>query len=210
MAEFTLQCFAESGNSYKVALMLTLCGAEWEPKRIGFFAGETRSETFRHQNVMGEAPVFVHHRGDGDFTLSQSGAILTYLSRHFGRFGHTSEAEEYEILRWILFDNHKLSSYSATERFMRHFRKKAGDPAAEFIYARAKDAWKILDAHLGRREWVAAPHPTIADLSLCGYLFWPDQLDVDWNNYPAIGRWLDRIRNLPGWASPEALMPSAL
>lgn len=210
MAEFTLHSFSESGNSYKVALMLTLCGADWQPKRVAFFGGETRTEAFRGVNVMGEAPVLVHHRAEGDFTLSQSGAILIYLSRLFGRFGHETEAEEYEILRWVLFDNHKLTSYTATERFMRHFRNKAGDPAAEFIYSRAKDAWKILAQHLATRDWVAASRPTIADLSLCGYLFWPEQIDVDWNEYPAIERWLGRIRNLPGWASPEALMPSGL
>lgn len=208
MAEFTLYCFAESGNSYKAALMLQLCGADWEPRGVEFFKGETRGEDYRAINVMGEAPILVHHRDGGDFTLSQSGAILIYLARHFGRFGHETEAEEFEILRWILFDNHKLTSYTATERFMRHFRGKAGDPAAEFVYARAKDAWAVLNTHLDGREWVAAMHPTIADLSLCGYLFWPKEIDVDWAGYPAIGAWLERIRNLPGWASPEALMPS--
>lgn len=208
MSEFTLYCFAESGNSYKVALMLQLCGADWKPRGVEFFKGETRTDDYRAVNVMGEAPVLVHHRPDGDFTLSQSGAILIYLSRHFGRFGHKSEAEEYEILRWILFDNHKLTSYTATERFMRHFRKKVGDPAAEFIYTRAKDAWKILDAHLTGRDWVAADRPTIADLSLCGYLFWPEQIDADWTEYPSIKAWLERVRSLEGWASPEALMPT--
>jgi glutathione S-transferase len=208
MNEFTLHCFAESGNAYKAALMLQLCGAEWEPKRIEFFKGATRSDEFRATNIMGEAPVMVHHRAGGDFTLSQSGAILIYLSRHFGRFGHETEAEEYEILRWILFDNHKLSSYTATERFMRHIRKKIGDPAAEFMYARAKDAWKILATHLEGRDWAAADRPTIADLSLCGYLFWPEQIDADWSEYPSIQAWLHRIRSLDGWAAPEALMPS--
>ena len=208
MSEFTLQGFAESGNAYKVALMLTLCGADWQPRGVEFFKGETRSPGFRAVNVMGEAPVLVHHRADGDFTLSQSGAILVYLARKLGRFGHESEAEEFEILRWILFDNHKLSSYTATERFMRHFRGKAGDPAAEFIFGRAKEAWKVLDTHLASREWVAADRPTIADLSLCGYLFWADQIGADWSDYPAVGAWLDRIRNLPGWAAPEALLPS--
>ncbi len=214
MAEFTLYCFSESGNSYKVALMLALCGADWEPKGVKFFGGETRLPEYRAVNVMGEAPVLVHHRPDGpnggDFTLSQSGAILIYLSRHFGKFGHQTEAEEYEILRWILFDNHKLTSYTATERFMRHFRGKAGDPAAEFIYSRAQDAWKILDTHLTGREWVAASRPTIADLSLCGYLFWPQQIAADWSDYPAVSAWLERIKALPGWAMPEDLMPSGM
>ena len=208
MTEFTLQSFAESGNAYKAALMLKLCGADWEPKRVDFFKGETRTEAYRALNVMGEAPVLVHRRIDGDFTLSQSGAILTYLARHLRKFGHETEAEEFEILRWILFDNHKLTSYSATARFMRFFQKKLEDPAAEFIYQRAKGAWKVLDTHLATRDWVAAGRPTLADLSLCGYLFWPEQIGADWSEYPAVARWLDRIRNLPGWASPEELMPS--
>ena len=208
MSEFTLHCFAESGNAYKVALMLQLCGADWQPHRVAFFGGETRTPEFRDMNVMGEAPVLVHHRAGGDFSLSQSGAILTYLSRHFGRFGHENEREEFEILRWILFDNHKLTSYTATARFIRHLRGKPEDPAAMFLYKRAIDNWAVLEAHLAGRDWVAAPRPTIADLSLCGYLFWPDQIGADWNDYPALAGWLQRIRDLPGWAAPEALMPS--
>jgi glutathione S-transferase len=210
VAEFTLYGFSESGNAYKTALMLQLCGADWEVRRVGFFGGETRTPEYRAVNVRGEAPVLVHHRPDGDFTLSQSGAILVYLARHFGRFGHETEAEEFEILRWILFDNHKLTSYTATERFMRHFQKKLDDPAAEFIYARAKGAWKILDTHLTGREWVAAGRPTIADFSICGYLFWPGEIGADWSQYPAIAAWLDRVEALPGWAPPEKLMPSGM
>jgi len=159
MPEFTLYGFSESGNAYKAALMLELCGADWAVERVAFFSGETRTPEYRELNVMGEAPVLVHHRKDGDFRLSQSGSILVYLSRHFGRFGHEMEAEEYEILRWILFDNHKLTSYSATARFMRHMQKKFDDPAALFIHARARNAWKVLDTHLVGREWVAAERP---------------------------------------------------
>lgn len=208
MAEFTLYSFSESGNAYKVALMLELCGADWQPRGVQFFKGETRDPEFREQNVMGEVPVLVHHHPHGERTLTQSGAILHYLASHIGRFGAESEPEKYEILRWILFDNHKLTGYTATARFLMHFQKKAGDPAADFLYARAKGAWKVLDQHLADREWVAAPRPTIADLSLCGYLFWPEQIGADWNDYPAVKAWLDRVRNLPGWAPPEALMPS--
>jgi glutathione S-transferase len=210
MPDFTLYGFSESGNAYKAALMLELCGADWKVERVAFFSGETRTPEYREMNVMGEAPVLVHHRKDGDFRLSQSGSILVYLSRHFGRFGHESEAEEYEILRWILFDYHQLTTYSATARFMRHMQKKVDDPAALFIHARAKNAWKVLDTHLADREWVAAKRPTIADLSLCGYLFWPEQLDANWNEYPHIRDWLARIRALPGWAMPERLMPSGM
>jgi glutathione S-transferase len=49
----------------------------------------------------------------------------------------------------------------------------------QFFHARAVGAWKVLDAHLKGRDFVVAGHPTIADLSLCGYLFWPDQIGMD-------------------------------
>jgi glutathione S-transferase len=70
-------------------------------------------------------------------------------------------------------------------------------------------AMKILNGWLADRKWVAADRPTIADLSISGYLFWPQDVGVNWEEYPAIGAWLERIRNLDNWAPPEALLPSA-
>lgn len=210
MSDFTLDCFLESGNAYKAALMLELCDAGWTPRRVAFFTGQTRSEEFRALNVMGEVPVLTHHKGGGDLVLSQSGAILDYLSREFDRFGPANEDERREILRWLFWDNHKLTSYVATFRFMNHFQKKTDDPVTKFFQARAVTAWKVLETHLDGRDFVACGHPTIADLSICGYLFWPDQIGMDHAAYPHIAAWLDRIAGLPGYKRPEQLMPSGI
>ena len=210
MAEFTLDCFMESGNAYKVALMLELAGARWTPRRVAFFTGQTRSPDFRAMNVMGEVPVLTHHRAEGDLVLSQSGAILDYLSRELDRFSPANEDERREILRWLLWDNHKLTSYVATYRFMSLFQKKTDDPVTQFFHARAVNAWKVLEAHLEGRDFVVSGHPTIADLSICGYLFWPDQIGMDLAAYPNIAAWLDRIASLPGFKRPEDLMPSGM
>jgi glutathione S-transferase len=209
MAEFTLYGFSESGNSYKNALMLSLCRADWEIVRVAYFSGETRRNDFREMNVMGEAPVLVHHRKTGDLTLSQSGVILHYLADELGKFRPETEEEKREVLRWILFDNHKLTSYTATARFRLHFMKlPSDDPVTEFLMTRMKGAYDVLNAHLAGRDWLAAGRPTIADLSLCGYLFWPEHFGIDWADYPNIAAWLSRIRALDGWAMPEDLMPS--
>lgn len=210
MTDFTLDCFWESGNAYKAALMLELCGADWAPRRVAFFSGQTRSADFRALNIMGEVPVMTHHKVDGDVVLSQSGSILDYLSREFDRFGPANEDERREILRWLLWDNHKLTSYTGTARFMGHFQKKTDDPVTQFLQARAANAWKVLETHLDGRDFVATGHPTIADLSLCGYLFWPDQIGMDLEAYPNIAAWLDRIAALPGYKRPEELMPSGI
>jgi glutathione S-transferase len=69
---------------------------------------------------------------------------------------------------------------------------------------------EVLDAHLASRDFVAADRPTIADLSLCGYLFWPDQIGMDPDAYPNIQAWLGRIAALPGDKRFEALMPGGI
>jgi glutathione S-transferase len=203
MADYVLHCFAQSGNAYKVALMLELAGADWTPRFVDYFGGETRTPAYRALNVMGEVPL-LEHAGS---RLSQSGVILDYLAGTLGQFGAADEDERREILRWILFDNHKLTSYTATYRFMRAFATNP-DPAvlAEFR-KRAEAAWGVLDAHLAGRRYVVADRLTIADLSLCAYLFWPEEIGVDWDRYPKVRDWLERLRATPGWVHPYALMP---
>ena len=199
--EFKLYCFAQSGNAYKAALMLQLCGAKWEPRFVDFFGGETRTPQYRTEiNEMGEAPVLEH----GGRRLAQSGVILHYLADHFGKL---QGADKLEVLRWILWDNHKLTSYVGTLRFLIQFQKTAETPITEFLRGRLKTSFGILDSHLGKQAFAVGNQPTIADISMCGYLYWPDEFGVSWHDYPRIGAWLERIRALPGWVHPYELMP---
>ena len=208
MSDYTLKCFVESGNAYKAALMLSLCEADWKPEWVDFFNGETRSEAFRESNAMGEVPVLIDHTSN-DLALSQSGAILLHLSDRFGKFVPENRVDELEMMRWMFFDNHKLTSYVATYRFMSRFMKKEGEPETEFLKGRAMSALKLLDGHLQKNDWMAANQPTLADISICGYLFWPDHIGVTWDDYPGIKPWLARIKELPHWARPEDLLPAA-
>jgi len=203
MSDYTLYCFAQSGNAYKPALALSLAGADWAPRFVDYFNGETRTPEYRAINVMGEVPV-LEHRGD---RLAQSGVILDYLAETLGKFGPADAAERREVLRWLLWDNHKLTSYTATYRFLRAFTKNADPAVLDVFRKRAEAAWAVLEAHLANRRYVAADRLTIADLSLCGYLFFDDEIGVDWAAYPGIHRWLGRIQSEPRWAHPYAMMP---
>ena len=203
MADYVLYCFAQSGNAYKAALALQLANADWEPRFVDYFGGETRTREYRAINVMGEAPLLLH---DG-LTLSQSGVILDYLAETLGQFGPRDAAERREILRWILFDNHKLTSYTATLRFMRTFTEAPEPAVLAFLRGRAETAWGVLNAHLAGRAFVVGEHLTIADLSLCGYLFWPEEIGVDLGAYPNIRDWLARIAAMPRFKLPYELMP---
>jgi glutathione S-transferase len=204
VAEYTLYCFAQSGNAYKPALMLELAGADWAPRAVDYFKGETRTPDYRAMNVMGEVPV-LEHRGR---RYSQSGVILDYLAETLNAFAPRDAEERREVLRWLLFDNHKFTSYTATYRFMRALMANP-DPAvvAEFG-KRAEGAWNVLNSHLQGRTYVVGERPTIADLSLCGYVFFDDEIGVDWSaRFPNIDAWQKRIRALPRWRHPYDLMP---
>lgn len=203
MAEYELYCFAQSGNAYKAALMLNLSGADWQPRFVDFFNGATRTPEYRAINEMGEVPVLVH----GSLHLSQSGVILDYLVERLGGFGWRDEAERREILRWLLWDNHKLTSYTATYRFLRAFMDKGDSEVGGFFRDRMLGAFKVLDGHLAARDFVIADAPTIADISICGYLWFDDEFAVDLAEYPAILRWRSRMEQLDGWKHPYEMMP---
>jgi glutathione S-transferase len=203
-----LYCFGESGNAYKVALMLTLTGTEWQPVFVDFFKGEARSPAFRAINPMGEVPVL---EMDGR-TFSQSAVMLRHLARTTGRFGWMNDEEDDEILRWLMWDNHKLSTQVGTTRFLMNFLAPDKRPAEAiaFLQGRLKAAYTVLNDHLATRDWVVGGRATIADLSLCSYLYYPEPFGFARADWPHIDRWLDRIAALPGWKHPYDLMQRAL
>jgi len=208
MAEYQLYCFAQSGNCYRAALMLNLIGANWAPVFVDFIRkGETRTPEFRAEiNEMGEVPVLQH----GTRNLSQSGVILHYLAERSGRYLPQGDDERLEALRWIIFDNQKLTGYLGPYRFLRNFAKPAGDPKVlAFLKGRADGSLAILDGRLAGRPFVLGDRPTIADISLVAYLYYPAEefgFDIA-AEHGHIARWLERLRALPGWAHPYALMP---
>jgi glutathione S-transferase len=208
MAEYQLYCFAQSGNAYRAALMLNLIGADWTPTYVDFFAGgETRTPQYRaNVNEMGEVPVLVH----GDRKLTQSGVILDYLAGRSGQFAPQGEDERLEALRWIIFDNQKVNGFLGPFRFLKNFAKAAPDPAVMgFLKGRIDGSLAIVNKRLAARPFLLGERPTIADVSLAAYLYYPAEefgFDIA-KDHPAIGAWLERMRALPGWKHPYELMP---
>jgi glutathione S-transferase len=208
MAEYQLYCFAQSGNAYRAALMLNLVGADWEPKFVDFFGkGEQRTAEYRTSiNEMGEVPVLVH----GSRKLSQSGVILTYLAERFRKFQPLGEEERLEALRWIIFDNQKVNGYLGPYRFLRFISRPPGHPEVlSFLKGRIDNALGIVDKRLAKAPFVLGEAPTIADISLAGYLYYPAEefgFDVA-AEHKNIGAWLGRVKALPGWKHPYDLMP---
>ncbi len=200
-----LYCFGESGNAYKAALTLTLADMEWEPVFVDFFNGAARTPEFRALNPMGEVPVFT----DGDLVLTQSGVIQDYVSSKTGKLGGRSAAERREVLRWVFWDNHKLSGQAGSTRFLMNFLPPEKRPAEviAFQQGRLKTAYTVLNDHLAGRSWMVGDQVTIADTACCGYLFYPEPFGFTRADWPNIDAWLGRLEALPLWKHPYDLMP---
>jgi len=206
MPAYRLHYFPESGNSYKLALMLTLCGQTFEPVWTDFGGGITRTTEWRRSvNELGEIPVL---EVDGE-RLTQTAPILLMLARQYGRFGGETEAEQFELLRWLFWDNHKLTGTMATYRFLRTFSPSPDPQVLTFLRKRLDDYLGILEQHLQRQAFAIGERATIADVSMMAYLHFPaDETGYDFaTSHPAVAAWLLRIAALPGWRSAYDLLP---
>lgn len=204
--EHELYCRAESGNCYKAAMMLNLCGLNWRPCFIDFFDNETRQDFRADVNELGELPVLK----TGDLTLSQSGVILTYLSEKTGKFGGRTDDERREVLRWLLYDNHRFTPNYATLRMMTGLRGMPESPVTEWLRSQAIAALETVNERLKDRPFVVGSDLTIADISMSAYQFYQEETGIDRSRYPHIRAWLQRIASRPGWAHAYDLMPRAM
>jgi glutathione S-transferase len=209
LSVYRLHYFPESGNSYKLALMLTLCGQDFEKVWTDFGSGVTWSAAWRRDvNPMGEIPVLEE---DGA-RLTQTGPILLHLAAKFGRFGGRDEANQFEVLRWLFWDNQKLSGFMAMYRYRRAFTPSTDPAVLDFMRRRVDDFLGILEQRLTAQDFVVGTTPTVADLSMVGYLMFPAHesgYDLA-SSHKAVAAWLARIKALPGWAAPYDLLPGQL
>jgi glutathione S-transferase len=136
--------------------------------------------------------------------------ILTYLAkRKSGKFLPQGEDEELECLRWLLFDNQKVNGYLGPFRAIKNYMPKPDAAVLEFLKGRFTNSLGIVNKRLEAAPYLLGERPTIADISLAGYLFYPaEEFGFD------IGQIIRRSapgasgsRRLPGWAHPYDLMP---
>ena len=173
MSDYQLYCFAQSGNAYRAALMLNLIGAKWEPIWDDFLARRRSARrSFRESiNEMGEAPVLVDGMAR---SLVSRASILTYPRARRASSCPRAKTKNLSRCAWIIFDNQKVNGFLGPYRFLKNFVKTPADPAVmTFMKGRIDGALAIVNKRLNGRQFLVSDKPTIADVSLTAYLYYP-------------------------------------
>jgi glutathione S-transferase len=189
--------FLPSGNGYKIRLLLHQLAIPYELVEMDIISGETRTPEFLAKNPNGRIPLIEIE--DGRF-LAESGAILFYFAEGT-RFLPADRWERAQVLQWMFFEQYSHEPYVAVARAWLHLfgldeeRQRQLPQKQKLGY----DALGVMERHLREREVFVGRGPSIADIALYAYTHVADEGGFELARFPAVLRWLERIRSLPGY-----------
>ena len=191
-----LHDYMDSGNGYKVRLLLSQLGIAFEVIEKDIVRGETRTPEFLRINPNGRVPVLETEDGRH---LPESNAILFYLAEGTGYLPGDAFARA-QVLQWMCFEQYSHEPNIATSRsWLRH--GPLTDERRTLLEQKrplGQAALDVMEGHLSGREFLVGEQYTIADIALYAYTHVAGEGGFELSGYPAIGRWLERVRAQPG------------
>jgi|FLOH01.1.fsa_nt_gi glutathione S-transferase len=202
MSIYTLFGDYRSGNCYKVALFLSVSGTPYEYRHEDFLAPrDQRSEDFQASSRFGELPVLL----DGDTAMCQSNSILCFLSNRTIRFNFSEYAHRQEVMEWLFWEANNIGYSVSNLRFKTKFSSNSNEIVLADLRSRATRDLDRFEQELSIKSFLVGDTPSIADLSICAYLYWLEDTGLDVGRWPHIKAWLDKISELPGWFHPDQM-----
>lgn len=186
-----------SGNCYKIKLMLNLLGAEYQWVAVDILNGETETEDFLAKNPNGKIPVLELEDGT---CLWESNAILNFLAEGTP-YLLTEPRLRTQTLQWQFFEQYSHEPTIAVARFIQFYLGLPEERMEEYrkLHKRGYKALKVMEQQLQRTPFLVGESFSIADIALYAYTHVADQGGFDLTQFPAIERWLERIRQQPGY-----------
>lgn len=186
----------DSGNCYKIRLLMAHLALTCEIVDIDILKGESRTPQFLEKNPNGRVPTL--ELPDGSF-LPESNAALFYLAQGSG-WWPKNPLEQAKVLQWMFFEQYSHEPYIATSRFWISILREAEQYSKQIAEKRPGGlaALGVMETHLSANEFFVAGAPSIADIALYAYTHVADEGGFDLAAYPAIRGWIDRIGSLPG------------
>lgn len=197
--DITLYGLRLSGHSHRAELFLSLLGLPYR-----FVAALPPTPELRRLNPLGQVPVLT----DGEAVIPDSNAILVYLAARYAPGSPWMPADPLgaaAVQRWLSIASGEVRTGPALARLMVVFGAEA-DRAV--VHAAAARILAFMDSHLAERPFLAAAHPTLADIACYSYVAHAPEGGVSLAPYPAVRAWIGRIEALPGFlAMPASPIP---
>lgn len=188
--------FGLSGNCYKVRLMLSMLGVNYESYVVNGGIGEHKSADFLALNPFGQVPVLL----DEAVVLRDSQAILLYLAlKHpVAGFYPTTVAAQCAVQSWLSIASSEVSRGPGLLRLHHRFGKVIDVASAQQT---TQQLLQVLNTALATQNWLVGSSVTIADVAMYPYLALAHEGQVDLTDYPAITDWLAAVEALPGFVT---------
>jgi glutathione S-transferase len=194
-----LHDFLDSGNGYKIRLLLAQLGLAYRYHEVDMLKGETRTPQFLAKNPNGRIPLL--ELPDGQF-LAESDAILWYLAEG-SAFIPEGRLARAQVLQWMFFEQYSHEPYVATPRFIVRHLPKDSPRRAELPQrlSSGRNALGVMETHLATRSFFAAERYSIADIALYAYTHVAGEAGLDLAPYPAVRAWLARVAGQPRYVA---------
>ncbi|MGB3507680.1 MAG: glutathione S-transferase family protein [Microcoleaceae cyanobacterium] len=196
---FKLYEFSNSGNCYKIRILLTQLEIPFERIEIDITKGESRTPEFLQKNPNGRIPVLEIEPGK---FLSESNAIMFYLSQET-KFFPTDKWEQAQIMQWLFFEQYSHEPYIATSRYWISILGKAEEYKTEIQQKQPGGyaALGVMEKHLENHQFFVGERYSIADICLFAYTHVANEGGFNLNQFPAIQNWIERVKNQPLYRS---------
>jgi glutathione S-transferase len=184
-----------SGNCYKVRLLFSLLGIEFERREVSVIDRSNRAELLGDLNPGLRVPTLVLDDGR---PLAESDAIILYFAEGT-EYLPSDRYERAQVLQWMFFEQYSHEPNIAVLRFWKHAGIEPNPREALAKFNGGLAALEAMERHLTDREFLVGDGVTVADLALFAYTHVADEGGFEMDRFRAIGTWLERIRALPGY-----------
>ncbi len=189
----------DSGNAYKVRLLLAHLNLPFERIELDTDAGETRTREFLAKNPNGKIPAVELASGE---MLCESDAILFFLASDTPLLPEV-KLERARVLQWMFFEQYSHEPNIAVSRHVLKHLELTEERRA-LVESKREPGYRalgVMEGHLAARSFFVAERFTIADIALYAYTHVADEGEFDLVDFPAIRAWLARVNDQPGHIS---------
>jgi glutathione S-transferase len=197
---------AATPNGWKISIALEELALPYTVHALAFSKQEQKQDWFLKINPNGRIPAIID-RGNDDFALFESGAILIYLAEQTGRLMPKDVKGRSRVIQWLMFQMAGIGPMMGQANvFLRYAPEKI--PYAIDRYQReVRRLFEVLERQLGTNEYIAGTEYSIADIAHWSWISGYEWSGVNIDGLPQIARWLKLIGDRPAVQRGRAVPP---